>query len=69
VRGLGQIPKKIIPEELHNLKSTLVDADVNVDPMETFIVNVKANWLREKMVVTIASESQIIKMNHDTIDL
>jgi signal recognition particle subunit SRP54 len=65
--GLGKITEKNISDELQNLKLALIDADVNVGVAETFIANVKAKSLGQKVLAKIAPEQQIIKIIHDEI--
>ncbi|MDR3274265.1 MAG: signal recognition particle receptor subunit alpha [Puniceicoccales bacterium] len=67
LRGLGKITEKNISEELHNLKLALIDADVNVNVVETFIANVKSKSLGQKVLAKIAPEQQIVKIIHDEI--
>jgi len=67
LRGLGKITEKNISEQLHNLKLALIDADVNVDVVETFIANVKSKLLGQKVLAKIAPEQQIVKIIHDKI--
>ncbi|MDR2435977.1 MAG: signal recognition particle protein [Puniceicoccales bacterium] len=67
LRGLGKITEKNISEELRSLRLALIDADVNVDVVETFIANVRAKSLGQKVLAKIAPEQQIIKIIHDEI--
>ncbi|MDR1256101.1 MAG: signal recognition particle protein [Puniceicoccales bacterium] len=67
LRGLGKITEKNIAEELHSLRLVLIDADVSVGVVETFIANVKAKSLGQKVLARIAPEQQIVKIIHDEI--
>ncbi|MDR0680085.1 MAG: signal recognition particle protein [Puniceicoccales bacterium] len=67
LRGLGKITERNISEELRILKSALIDGDVNVNVVETFIANVKTKSLGQKVLAKIAPEQQIVKIIHDEI--
>jgi signal recognition particle subunit SRP54 len=67
LRGLGRITEKNISDELHNLKLALIDADVNVDVVETFIADVKSKAIGQEVLSRVAPEQQIVKIIYDEI--
>ncbi|MDR3144058.1 MAG: signal recognition particle protein [Puniceicoccales bacterium] len=67
LRGLGKISEKNVSDALQEIRTALLDADVNREAADEFIANVLKSSVGEKVLHKILPEQQIVKIIHDEI--
>ncbi len=70
VLGKKKIKKSNIDEALKEIKGILIDSDVNLDCINTFLENVKKDALGEEVIKSVSAREKFIKIvNDNLIDL
>ncbi len=67
LRGKSQISEENIEGALKNVRTALLEADVNFKVVKAFIQNVKEKALGEKVIRGVDPEQQFIKIIHDEL--
>jgi signal recognition particle subunit SRP54 len=67
LRGLGKISEKNVVNALDEVRSALLQSDVNREAAEAFIGKVHSASIGEKVLNTILPEQQIVKIIHNEL--
>jgi signal recognition particle subunit SRP54 len=64
LRGQGRITEKNIEDALRDVRLALLEADVNVGVVKTFVENVKQDALGAEVLRSLTPEQQFLKLVH-----
>src|SRR5882672_5868191 len=67
LRGLGKISETNVSDSLREVRTALLEADVNFKVARDFIERVKAKALGAEVVQSIQPGQQIVKIIHDEL--
>ena len=67
LRGEGKISEKNIDDALRELRLALLEADVHVKVVKTFLDSVKAKSLGQEVLLSLTPEQQFLKIVRDEL--
>ena len=67
IRGQGKLTEKNMKDSLQEIRTALLEADVNYKVVKQFIANVQETTLGEKVFDSIQPGQQIVKIVHDEL--
>ena len=67
LRGQGKISEKNIDDALRDVRLALLEADVHVKVVKTFLDSVKAKSLGQEVLQSLTPEQQFLKIVHDEL--
>src|ERR1700741_2981012 len=67
LRGQGKITEKNIDDALRDVRLALLEADVHIKVVKTFLESVKAKALGQEVLQSLTPEQQFIKIVHDEL--
>ena len=67
LRGQAVISESNIAQSMEDIRTALLDADVNVDVAEEFVASVRTECLGEKVVRSVSPGQQAVKIVHDKL--
>ena len=67
LRGQGKISEKNIDDALRDVRLALLEADVHVKVVKTFLDSVKTKAMGQEVLQSLTPEQQFIKIVHDEL--